>query len=266
MSRYGGYEDLPELPELYDSVPLYASRRDVGFYVDLCRGASGEVLELGCGTGRVLIPAAESGCVITGLDQSALMLERCRAKLQMLPREVHKRVTLVQSDMTNFQLRRTFTLVIVPFRPLQHLVTVDEQISFLRCVSEHLKPEGQLVFDVFHADPQKVAGPVSPEEIEDTPELRLADGRFLRRTFRLLAKRRSEQCNDVELVYYVRHPNGETRRSVQTFPMRYFFRYEIEHLLARTGFQVTALYGDFDRSAFTDGSPEMIVTAKKVTR
>ena len=57
VKQYGGYEDDAELPALYDSIPLYASRRDVRFYVDLCRQASGDVLEAGCGTGRILIPA-----------------------------------------------------------------------------------------------------------------------------------------------------------------------------------------------------------------
>ena len=57
MPSDSGYDGLAELPELYDSIPLYNLRPDVDFYVDLCRQA-GEALELGCGTGRVLIPAA----------------------------------------------------------------------------------------------------------------------------------------------------------------------------------------------------------------
>lgn len=266
MRRRGGYEDVAELPALYDSIPLYASRQDVRFYVDLCRQASGEALEAGCGTGRILIPAAEEGCAITGLDSSVHMLERCRAKVDLLPLEVGSRIRLAPSDMRRFNLGRTFALAIVPFRPLQHLVTVEEQLGFLHCVWEHLEPGGKLVLDVFHADPEKVSGPVNPDETEDTPELQLGDGRSLRRTFRILAKRRSEQCNDVQIIYYVREASGETRRIVQTFPMRYFYRYELEHLLARAGFETTELFGDFDRSAFQDDSPEIIVAARKRNR
>jgi SAM-dependent methyltransferase len=70
MSSETGYNIHPELPELYDHIPSYNSRGDVDFYVDLCRQA-GEALELGCGTGRVLIPAARVGCArLLGLDQS----------------------------------------------------------------------------------------------------------------------------------------------------------------------------------------------------
>src|SRR5215472_533971 len=94
-----GYNTHPELPELYDRIPLYNSRPDVDFYVDLCRQA-GKALELGCGTGRILIPAAEAGCVITGLDQSKSMLARCRAKAATLSDDTRNRITLVEADMT----------------------------------------------------------------------------------------------------------------------------------------------------------------------
>src|SRR5579863_9439768 len=125
------YDAHPEIAELYDNIPLYRDRKDAAFYVDLCRAAGGQILELGCGTGRILIPAAAAGCTITGLDQAGFMLDRCRTKLQTLASEVQKRVTLVEADMTNFSLGRTFALVTVPFRPLQHLVSVEEHLGLL---------------------------------------------------------------------------------------------------------------------------------------
>jgi hypothetical protein len=139
------------------------------------------------------------------------------------------------------------------------LTTVSEQLRFLECVREHLDPRGKLVFDVFHPDLGRLAAPYSPDEIEDTPEFRLADGRTLRRTYRLVRHRRAEQCNDVELIYYL-----DGARIVQAFPMRYFFRYELEHLLALSGFEVTTLYGNFDKSEFADNSPEMIFIATRL--
>jgi SAM-dependent methyltransferase len=259
--NHGDYNARPEIPELYDHVPVYRDRKDVAFYVDLCRAAKGAVLELGCGTGRILIPAAEGGCNITGLDQSGFMLERCRDKLSALASEVQKRVTLVEADMTKFSLGRTFALATVPFRPLQHLVSVEEQLNFLACVHRHLEPGGKLALDVFYPHLPALTSPVNPEEIEDTPEVTLADGRRMRRTYRLTAKHLAEQTNDVELIYYVQDPSGPTRRIVQAFPMRYFFRFELEHLLARAGFRVQDLFGNLDKSLFTDSSTEMIVIA-----
>lgn len=259
--NHGDYNARPEIAELYDNIPLYRDRKDVPFYVDLCRGAHGEVLELGCGTGRILIPAAKAGCAVTGLDRSSFMLERCRGKLRALGPEVQKRVTLVEADMTNFTLDRSYGLATVPFRPLQHLVSVEEQLAFLTCVHRHLEPGGKLALDVFYPHLPTLTGPVNSEEIEDTPEVTLSDGRRMRRTYRLTAKHLAEQTNDVELIYYVQDLAGNTTRIVHAFPLRYFFRFELEHLLARAGFQVQDLFGSLDRSPFTDSSTEMIVIA-----
>jgi SAM-dependent methyltransferase len=257
------YDAHPEIGELYDHVPVYRDRKDVAFYVDLCRASKGEVLELGCGTGRILIPAAEAGCAITGLDQSGVMLERCGAHLRKLAPEVRKRVALVEADMTNFSLGRTYELAIVPFRPLQHLVRVEAQLSFLACVHRHLRPGGKLALDVFNPNLQALASAISPDELEDTAELTMANGRTMRRMYRITAKHPAEQINDIELIYYVRDAGGAITRIVQAFPMRYFFRFELEHLLARAGFEITELYGGLDLSPFTDSSLEMIVIATR---
>ena len=252
-----GYNAHAELPELYDSIPLYNSRPDVNFYVDLCREA-GQALELGCGTGRILIPAAQAGCVVTGLDQSKHMLARCHAKVEALPKKTRGRITLIEADMAQFHLAKNFKLVIAPFRPVNHLTTVAEQLSFFRCVREHLDPGATLVFDVFNPNLAMLAAELNPEEVEDTTDIILPDGRRVRRAYRVVRKRPAEQCNDIELIYYLYR-----RRIVQSFPMRYFFRFELEHLLARSGFKVTALYGAFDRSPLGDNSPEMIFTATR---
>jgi len=257
------YDAHPEIGELYDHIPLYRDRKDVAFYVDLCRAARGEVLELGCGTGRILIRAAEAGCTITGLDQSGSMMDRCRTKLQALAPEVQKRVALVESDMTNFSLGRTFALATVPFRPLQHLITVEEQLSFLQCVHRHLKPAGKLALDVFHPDLKRLGSPASTDEIEDTPEQTFADGRRMRRTYRITANYIAAQTIDVELIYYVQDPAGNAARIVHAFPLRYFFRFELEHLLERAGFEITELFGNYNRSPFTDSSTDMFVIATR---
>jgi SAM-dependent methyltransferase len=67
MDFSGGYIDLPFVAEFYDHVVPYRDRADVGFFVDEAARSGGPVLELGCGTGRVLIPIARSGCDIAGL-------------------------------------------------------------------------------------------------------------------------------------------------------------------------------------------------------
>jgi len=105
--------------------------------------------------------------------------------------------------------------------------------------------------------------PRRTEETEDVAEFIHPDGRRLRRCSRLVATHRAERYNDVELIYYLTERSGETKRLVQSFPFRYFFRYEVEHLFARGGFEVIELYGNFDKTPLTDDSPEMIFVGKK---
>jgi hypothetical protein len=83
------------------------------------------------------------------------------------------------------------------------------------------------------------------------------------RTERIAAFHRATQVNDIELIHYVTHPDGHKERLVYAFPMRYFFRYEVEHLLALCGMRIKALYGNYDRSLLGDTSPDMIFVAEK---
>ncbi len=253
--------------ELYDFIPGHNDLRDLEFYLDLCRATDGSILELGCGTGRILIPAASSGCPIVGLDFSPYMLARCRQKLQSQSQEVQERARLVQGNMTDFDLNESFSLVIIPFRTLHLLASVDDQMACLQSVSRHLREGGRLAFDIFQVDPRKTYGPTfTEEEYEESSGVDLVDlpdGRKFRRTHRRAAHHWAQQYNDIELIYYVTHPDGRTEKVVEAFPLRFFFRYEVEHLLARCGYRIAELFGDFDKSPLMDNSPEMIFIAEK---
>jgi SAM-dependent methyltransferase len=262
MSRYGGYRDLPWLAAVYDYIPGYRNRPDRDFYVQYCCEAGGKIVELGCGTGRILIPAAAAGCLVTGIDRSEYMLARCREKLSQKTIEVQKRVHLIEASMTDFDLNDRFRLAIIPFHSFQHLITVDEQMACLKRINHHLIPDGRLVFDVFQVKFDLIINPeVTKETVYDN--FTLPDGRQATYSGRIAALHRAEQYNDVELIFNITDSDGNTERMVQTFPMRYFFRYEMEHLLARSGFKVIEIYGNFDHTPLTDDSPEMIFVAGK---
>ncbi|HEV7837067.1 MAG TPA: class I SAM-dependent methyltransferase [Gemmatimonadaceae bacterium] len=259
------YDAFPDLPEIYDSVPAYVARRDVAFYVDEAKDAGGRVLEVGCGTGRVLLPIARSGRAIDGIDASPPMLERCRAKLQGEPDDVRQRVTLHRADARKFDLGHQFDLVIAPFRVMQHLISIEDQLAFLESAARHLTPGGRLAFDVFNPHFSALVSADGTER-EDTPDTKLPDGRSFRRAGAVARVRWIDQVSEVELVYYIsREAGAPIERRVQSFDMRWFLCAELVHLLARTGFQVRSIYGDFNRSPLTDKSPEQIVCAERVT-
>jgi hypothetical protein len=189
------------------------------------------------------------------------MLERAVKKRAALNKEARERVHLVQGDMTRFDLGETFRLVIIPFRPFQHLLEVQQQVDCLDCARKHLSPGGRLILDVFQTDAERMHDPVHMREML-VSEYVTTDGRQVRITERVAAFHRAEQRNDVEMIFSIRHRDGRQERLVFAWPLRYFFRYEVEHLLARCGFRVTALYGSFDRTPIRDDSPEMIFVAE----
>jgi SAM-dependent methyltransferase len=163
--------------DLYDYVGAYRTRPDVGFFVDLAREAGGPVLELGCGTGRVLIPTSHAGIDVTGLDLSPQMLAVCRRKLQDESDAVRSRVHLIQGDMRRFDLSRQFRLVTIPFRPFQHLIEVEDQLACLDCIRRHLDDDGKLVVDVFNPSLTALTRDNVGVEGVAGPDFTLPDGR-----------------------------------------------------------------------------------------
>jgi len=255
------YDSLEDLGLLYDHVGGYTERRDIAFYVNEAARVDGPILEVASGTGRVLIPIARTGKRIVGVDRSRQMLDRCREKVAAEPAAVRDRIALHEADMRDFAIGERFAAAIIPFRPMQHLSSIDDQLSCLDAIRRHLEPGGRLIFDVFNPDFARIASP-GYEEFEDTPETPLPNGGSFRRTGRIVAVHRLAQVNDLELIYYVTSPSGDTERRVHAFQMRWFLRVELEHLLARAGFTIESVYGDFDRSPLVDASPEIIVVAR----
>ena len=232
MIKKENYDEYEVVAEMYDYVVPYRERADVGFFVEAARESGGPVLEVGCGTGRVLIPTARAGIEITGLDLSPHMLAVCRERLKAESEEVRSRVRLVEGDMRQFELGRTFQLVTLPFRPFQHLTTVEEQLACLGCIHRHLAEGGKLILDIFNPKLESLVDTNFGKEMAEEPEFSLPDGRKVIRRHSVVSRDVANQINYTELIYYVTYPDGRQERLVQAFPMRYLFRFEAEHLLA----------------------------------
>lgn len=249
------------IAEYYDHSPILLQRtQDVLFYCDAATRYGDPVLELGCGTGRITMAIAEAGYRVVGLDISRKMLERAAEKRSRLRREPQELVHLVQGDMTRFDLGEKFHSIIIPFRPFQHLVETEQQLRCLDCVRKHLAPRGRLIADFFQTDAERMHDPRFLEESR-LAEYDMPGGRHVALSERVAAFHRALQRNDVEMIFRVTHADGRQERLVMAWTLRYFFRYELEHLLARCGFRVEAVYGNFDRSPLQDESPEMILVA-----
>ena len=236
---------------------------DIPFYVQLARESAVQglpVLELGCGTGRVTLPIAAARVDVTGLDASAAMLAVARAKATDPGNPVW-----VEGDMANFRLDRAFGLVIIPFRSFLLLLTVEQQLSCLRCIREHLVAGGRLALNFFNPDllimAQRLARKRSAFQrvAEDGP----AQGGNTRRWEKTAYHTGSQSLDWTQRWDQLANTGAVIARVERNLRMRYIFRYEMEHLLARVGLTVEALYGWFDGRPFDDASSEMIWLARK---
>ena len=238
---------------------------DIPFYRDLALAAGGPCLELGCGTGRVLIPVAKAGVEVVGLDVSPAMLAVAREKVEGLARDVQARIRLVEGDMRDFDLGgATFNLVYIPFRSFLHLLTVEDQVQALATIRRHLRPGGRLALNFFNPRLDVIASGMTRRDA--TP--------FLERTTDLFRGERLVQwaCSrydpftqvvEHELVYDRVAADGKlVERVYRRLVTRWIYRFEAEHLFARAGFAVEALYGDFAGRPFERETDEQVWVLK----
>jgi SAM-dependent methyltransferase len=235
----------------YERSPQVAG--DFDFYCSLAREGAGPVLELGCGTGRVLLRIAEDGFPCTGLDASRHMLDALRAKSRF------PNLRLVHAPMQRFDLGHDrFTLIFSAFRVFQHLYTVEDQLACLACVRRHLAPGGRFAFDVFAPRLARMAEPEQAEQVD--ARFALAGESVVR--YATLSRDPVAQLLDVRFRYERSRAGEIVGNEEARFRMRWFWRFELEHLLARAGFGEVVLYGDFDRRPIGADTPAFIAVAR----
>ena len=164
------------------------------------------------------------------------MLDALRAK------STFPNLRLVHAPMQRFDLGGDrFGLIFAAFRAFQHLYTVEDQLACLACARRHLAPGGRLAFDVFAPRLARIALAEEPE----TAELRFAARRRVIVRYATVTRDHPAQLLTVRFRYERSADGRVVANEHATFQMRWFWRFELEHLLARAGFSDVAIYGDF---------------------
>ncbi|HJZ12725.1 MAG TPA: class I SAM-dependent methyltransferase, partial [Acidobacteriota bacterium] len=219
------------------------SRADIPFYVRHATRCGSPVLELGCGTGRILVPIAQAGLECYGLDMSRDMLAICESKVRSLQlNNVHLRY----SSMDDFHYDRKFSVIYIPFRSFQHLMKVEQQLSCLQLVRDHLNEDGVFILDVFAPNIDRLARYSSKKEgwEKEFSRKNAETESTITRYFQARANL-GEQTLAVTMKWEERDPGGQLiGRKEGDFRLRYCFRFEMEHLLYRCGF-IPQIFGDF---------------------
>lgn len=245
--------------DVYDAVYSYV-RDDIPFYLGEALSVGGPVLELGCGTGRVAIPIAQTGVDVVGVDSSQAMLDQVKLKADRLGAGAGA-LELVNADMRDFSLDITFDLAIIPFRGFLALLTVGDQRRALLNIRKHLNIGGRLVFNIFVPDIQMLLQvgdtPYHLRDVTD-PDTGAAYVLWQQSSYDL-----HDQIVDVRVsVEELDDQRAVVKKFYRDFQLRYAFRWEVYHLLVSCGFEVVDLYGDFDRTPFDETSGEMVWVAR----
>jgi len=251
--------------ELYDT---YATgiEGDLDFYLEEAKNAGSPVLELGCGTGRILIPIAQAGIDIMGLDRSTKMLSIAEEKITHLPGEIQNRIQLIQGDMRDFSLDRSFNLILIPFRAFLHLLTSEDQRLALKRIHEHLVEGGLLALNIFDPCLSIIAahmGSLGQARKKITEIKHPASGNKViqwdSRKYDL-----ENQIIDEYFIFEELNEDGIVQSTTYSpLKLRFIYRYEMQYLLELSGFKIEALYGDFQRRPFRHGG-EQVWLARKI--
>jgi len=257
----------PRIAEFYaqtydESVPDWPG--EVDFYREMAaavKSHAGAVLEIACGTGRIAIRLAQDGVRVGGLDLSAHMLEAATQKSTAL-----RNVRWIQGDMRAFELGKPFDLALIPGHSFQNLNTPQDQVACLECIKRHLKPGGSLVVHLDHQDLSWLGGLVREKggHFEPAEQFQHPETGHQIRASRAWSYEPASQTAICQTVWEACADDGAVVERWQTEPIRLHcvFRFEMEHLLARAGFAVEAVYGDFFRHPLGDRSSEMIWVAR----
>jgi SAM-dependent methyltransferase len=248
-------------PELYDLV-MSGVPGDTEYFAALAQKAK-RVLEIACGTGRVTVPMARAGAKVSAFDLAPAMLDAADQRLQDEPAAVRKRVTLFEGDMRGFDAGGKFPLIVIPYRAFQHLHEVADQIACLRCCADHLTGQGRLVVNLFDPNLRTLAAFLDKQGTvaRKLHEAEVGDGHVSVISTRLSCP--EEQRFSDEFIFEKFDAEGISQwRRAMRLNLRYFYRYEMEHLFELSGLEVEKLEGGFKGEPYRHGG-EQIWTVKK---
>jgi ubiquinone/menaquinone biosynthesis C-methylase UbiE len=235
-----------EFAELYDELSM-GLKGELEFYLKEAKKAKGPVLEVACGTGRILLPLLEAGVDIEGFDISEKMLSVLKKKAK----QKGMRANVKKSDMRNFKSRKKYDLIIVPYRSFLHVEKTEDQIKTLKNFKRHLKKGGRLILNFFYPDfnfMAKMNGKLSKKQkvmikgkmftIQDVPNF--------------------EPINQLNRVdWFLKDEKGK-KKKILKIHLCYIYKKEFELLLRLAGFTIWKVYGGFKKEKLTKSKQEMV--------
>jgi len=236
---------------------------DLPYYVDLAKQIGGPVLEMGCGTGRVLLPIARAGIEIHGLDNAPVMLKILRDRIQDESAEVRSQITLHEGDMRQFRGQQKYPLVTIPFRPMQHMYTLEDQVAALKTAAFHLDKNGTLAFDVFFPKFQLMDVGIGEEMLELEWPMKSHPGRMVRRYFRKDLVDKINQVFSFTFIFRTYDKEILVSEETEALKLSYYAYPQLKALFQLVGLQSVEEYGSFSKTPLNNDAKEMIFLLRR---
>lgn len=250
-------------PEEYDNPIQYDIENDsyigeVPFLTEWAtKKSAGLIIDLACGTGRVTIPLASKGYELMGIDIHRGMLEQAHKKASQL----NLPIQWVEQDCTNLHLNVTSSLIYMVGNSFQHFHTNESQDQLLTSVCNHLESEGIFIFGTRFPSAEELLQPYTEEYW---------------RTYRDQEKEQEVDLYTIshydslqQIQYYTtirKYKNEEglvVDENRTNISLRYVYPKEMERVLSSHGFEIVHVYKDWNKTAITNDSYEMIYVCQK---
>ncbi len=259
------YKQTDLLQQLDRAAPFFDAeyrdeKADLLLYINLAKQIPGPVLEVGCGTGRVLAALIGADKPCDGLELSPAMLalaqRRCEGMLGKVP------WGLVQGDMTAFELvRRDYGLAILASNTLMHSSCSIEQENTLKCLYQHLRPGGVLALDLFNppvSDLVLQSGVTQAVDFWSGPKAGSTVTKWVRREVNWV-----EQLQETFITYETLFADDRLEKVEVHFTLRFLWRHEVQLMLEKIGFKVQTMWGSYTREPIDDNSEVMVFIGRK---
>lgn len=246
--------------QLYDCDKRDNLLVDVPFYVEYAKKQAGEVLELGCGTGRVAIELAKRGFKVTGIDLSSSMLDVFSKKIQKT-NFANKNIKIVHGDMSSFNLQKKFKLIIAPFRSFQALTINEKAKSCLSCIYNHLDEHGIFIINVFNPK-----GDMSKWDDTERIQWKCFDSKT---QSNITKKNKCEKVDAKQQIIYSKYSyevimsDGTKRIFTDTLEFKYYYYEQLKDMLINSKFEIVEEYSWYDKTPI--GGREIIFICKKTS-
>lgn len=249
------YAIRPDLYELMHAEHVDDARFLYEFVQTL--GEAPEVVELGCGTGRLLLPMLDAGAHVVGIDREPAMLALARERVA----PYGDRARLVEGDMQRFALGQQADLVVIGLNTFMHLLTTAEQLDCLRAAHRQLRAAGVLFIDL--PNPHLLVRDIPAGVLQHrfTRSTRSAPRALVTLCSTTTFSTADQLMHSIFFFDEIGEAGAPLRRTVAAVTLRLTYRFELELLLARAGFAVRHLYGDYDAAPFEDDSERLICVA-----